>query len=216
MLRALAAIVLIALVTQASSTSARRERCALHQGYKLLVKTSHSVIERRMHNRGRLRGWTFRGCLESVDRWRTLGVGQVTRDRHGHDLSHGALGGRFAAFDVDTYHGRGPITRRIKVVNLRTGHRHAPFLAGRTGGDNGPRYALHFLRVSRYATVAWLGDQFGSQTDPPQWHITAHDAAGTRVLESGKPHSFSKIRFRGSRLEWRHLDRRRSVDLGRR
>src|SRR3954464_4139422 len=165
MRRAVAAIAFLALLTQAPSSSGRRERCALHHGWELLTKTSHSVIERRIDNRGRLQGWTFRGCLESVDRWRTLGVGQVTRDRHGHDLSHAALGGRFAAFDVDTYHGRGPITRTIRVVTLRTGHRHAPFLAGRSESDSGPRYAIHFLRVSRYATVAWLGDEFGSQTD---------------------------------------------------
>src|SRR4051794_3793636 len=206
MVRAGAAIALLVAVTQAPSTSARRERCALPRGSQLLSKTSHSVVERRIDNRGRLRGWTLKACLESVDRWRTLGVGQVTRDRHGHDLSHAALGGRFAAFDVDTYHGRGPITRRIRVVNLRTGHRHAPFLAGRSGGDGdgGPLYAIHFLRVSRYATVAWVGDEFGVPDEPPKWHMTAHDAAGTRVLESGERGSFKKIRFRGSRLEWRH------------
>jgi hypothetical protein len=113
----------------------------------------------------------------------------------------------------------GAYTTSIDVVNLRTGRHRGAFYAGRNDGPNGPyHHSVGKLRISRYGIVAWVGDVFwyGDPPPAPHWYLTAHDSAGTRVLETVEPHSINEIRFRDSTLTWLENGEPRSADLGRR
>ena len=209
-------IAALALAGPASNASARKP-CALQAGYSVLKETRAAVAAWRPNSEGAepFSGVTYRACLKSVGRWRTLDAG--TWDGHsGHNPAYVALGGRYAAVSIDTGDSKAyAIT--VEVVNLRTDHHRAPLYITRNDVDGQHLSYLAKLRVSRYATLSWvLVEDKDPGSKPARWHLTGHNADGTRVLQNGAPHTFHQIRFRGTRLEWVHHGRAFSADLGRR
>jgi hypothetical protein len=182
----------------------------------VVTQTKASILARRPNGRG----WeTYRGCLKSVGRWRTLVAGSY--DGYGGVApGQAALGGRYAAVAVFVGDHYSTGTVSLELVNLRTGHHREPLHAGHTDGDLGPHhYAVTALAVSRFGTLGWVAQEYGSNTaapDLPGPHATVvgHDASGTRVLDSGGADAITAVRFRGATLTWAHDGAAREATLG--
>jgi hypothetical protein len=99
-------------------------------------------------------------------------------------------------------------TDGIRVVNLRTGHGRPMLWVGHSDGDlGGAEYAITAIAISRYATLGWVAQEYSQNDptqDPPSSSMVAHDASGTRVLDSGGWDSITEPRFRGATLQWWH------------
>jgi hypothetical protein len=211
------AVLAFVLALAVPGTAVGRKPCALQEGYRILKQTQAAVAAWRPNSEGAepFSGLTYRACLKSVGRWRTLHRG--TWDGHsGHNPAYVALAGRYAAVSIDTGDSDGyDIT--VEVVNLRTGHHRSPLFVTHDDLARSNLSYLAKLRVSRYATLAWV--HITSDPTYPErsrWQLTVHNAHGTRVLQNGAAHTFHRIRFRGSRLEWLHHRQPFSADLGRR
>src|SRR3954469_6544516 len=125
---------MLAFVSPAAVARAERKPCAQQEGYRVLKETAGAVAAWRPNSRDtEFRGLTYRACLKSVGRWRTLHHG-VWDGHSGHNPERVALGGRYAAVSIVTDDGSGAYTSTIDVVNLRTGHHRGAFYAGRNDG----------------------------------------------------------------------------------
>jgi hypothetical protein len=210
----LAAVVLLTLMLPASAAAAKP--CALHAGDHVVTKTKAAIVVRHpnRHNES-----TYRGCLKSVGRWRTLLAGHF--DGYGGEAADkAALGGRYAAVSVFSGDHYNTGTYSIRVVNLRTGHARRNLAVGHTDGDFGPHdYAVTALAVSRYGTLGWVAQENASSPyaapAAPRSSITGHDSNGSRLLDSGDYDSIGAPEFRGATLHWTYDGEQREARLGR-
>jgi hypothetical protein len=204
-------VLLACLLTCAlPGAASARKPCALGKHDKVVVKTSGAVIERRGD------GNTYRGCLKRVDRWRVLHVDQFD-GYSGSKVGKAALGGRYAAVSVFTgdHYNAGDTT--VEIVNLRTGHRRAALLAGHSDGDlGGAQSAVSELAVSGHGTLGWIAQQYeiGTGDAAPAATVFAHDAGGTRVLDTADFEGMKRLRFSGTTLHWTHDGNPRSAAVG--
>jgi hypothetical protein len=199
------ATVLIVCAGLPAGASSAQGPCSLGSRDEVVARTSGAVIAARPNHSDES---TYRGCLKSVGRWRTLFAGHFD-GYGGEDPGQAALGGRYAAVSVFSGDHYNTGSFSIRVVNLRTGHARSPLAVGHTDGDLGPhQYAVTALAVSRYATLGWVAQE--SSDDPfvepssPRSTISGHDSGGTRVLDSGGHDSIAAPRFAGATLHWTH------------
>jgi hypothetical protein len=204
---------MIAVLLPASAAAAKP--CKLHPKDEVVTATKSAVIAQRPNRHG----WsTYRGCLRSVGRWRTLFAGHF--DGYGGAVPEkAALGGRYAAVSIfrGDHYNTGDVG--IRVVNLRTGYRRAVLWVGHADGDLGGRqYYLTALAISRYATLGWVAQERSDDATPdppsPISSAVAHDADGTRALDSGGYDSIAAPLFRGATLQWTHDGDPRESRLG--
>jgi hypothetical protein len=207
------AVLALVVTTVVPGAASGRARCALGKHDTVAVETRQAVIARRPNNRS---SETYRGCVKSTDRWRVLHVGEFD-GYSGSGVAAAALGGRYGAVAVfrgDHYNAG---TTYVELVNLRTGHRRSPLVAGHADGDiGGSHFGISELAVSSHATLGWIAqeDHTGVDSAEPKSSVAAHDAAGTRVLDTASFEGLKKIRFRGTTLHWRHDGQPRSAAVG--
>jgi hypothetical protein len=199
----------------APSTATARTICGLGDHDEVVARTKTAVITKRPNSHG---SDTYRGCLRSVGRWRTLFAGSFDVYSANEPVL-GALGGRYAAVSIFRGNHDNSGYVGIRVVNLRTGHRRATLWVGHNDGDFGGRqYAMTAIAISRYATLGWVAQEYSHDPMPdpptPRSSMVAHDANGTRVLDSGGWDSVTEPRFRGAALNWSHDGEPRQATLG--
>jgi hypothetical protein len=206
----LAALVLIGVLLPASPAAAKP--CKLHARDKVVTATKSAVIARRPN--GHLQS-TYRGCLKSAGRWRTLVVGRY--DGSGGDIpGQAALGGRYAAVAVFSGSHYGSGSTWVQIVNLRTGGRRQALVVHVNDGSVPTEYGLLALAVSRYATLGWIAADYAVPNPPSGYRetVNAHDAAGTRVLDTAEDVNLGALKFRGPTLHWTHGGEPREASLG--
>jgi len=202
----------LALTLALPGSAAAQRPCPLQDGYRVLKETRAAVAASRPNSKGSeaFSGVTYRACLKSVGRWRTLHRG-TWDGQSGHNPVYVALAGRYAAVSVGTGDSNGyDIT--VEVVNLRTGHHRSVLFVTHNDIAMSNLSYLAKLRVSSFATLSWIVVESGPSGS--RWHLMGHNARGTRLLQNGAPHTFHQIRFRGTRLEWLHHGEPFSADLG--
>src|SRR4051812_11677759 len=128
----LAALVLIGMLLPASPAAAKP--CKVHPRDEVVTATKSAVIAQRPNGHHQS---TYRGCLKSAGRWRTLLVGDYD-GYGGTEPEIPAIGGRYAgvlAFEGEHY---GSGTYWVDLVNLRTGHHRGRLAIGTADGMSGP------------------------------------------------------------------------------
>jgi hypothetical protein len=178
------------------------------------LNTRTSVI---VHRPNRYDGDTYRGCLKSVGRWRTLLVSEY--DGYGGVMPEiPAAAGRYAGVLVFEGEHYGSGRYWIDIVNLHTGRHRGELVLGNSQGMSGPRQlAITSLVISPYATIGWIALEYWdyTATPNPSWTLLAHDASGTRPLDSGESDkSLADLRFRRATLHWTHDGAPRASTLG--
>src|SRR2546423_5470329 len=96
-----AALLAFVVALASPGTAAGKKPCALQEGYRVLKETRTAVAASRLNSKGSepFRGVTYRACLKSVGRWRTLDAGTWNGDS-GHNPTYVALAGRYAAAGI--------------------------------------------------------------------------------------------------------------------
>jgi hypothetical protein len=216
------ATVLSCAPAAAEGRTAALPRCAVPAGAKELASSRHALVYR---TRPKVTGTDQErdtdadliGCWRKTRRLTSLGEDY----NHGEGAyvqssGHLTLAGRYVALTLSYYDKYQEQSDEIDVWDLSAGRARycLPTTYGLTaaGGKSGPAglYYVDALVINNRGAIAW---QEHHEMAPATARISAYDADGRRVLDSGGPGAYSSLSLRSNALSWRSAGAPRSASL---